>query len=290
MHSIKKVFFVGSTQCCFAHQATARSTDVQHESMVSLGVQQGESQSASEAEAARVKKLVLMVQDSPSLQPGKCFVVTSEEAPQQTRQTTEGKTATGTESSTCDIVLTAGDTDLGAMHFAVEYYKAGEYFRLKSLGDSSSAFLRIDEPRPLHNGDLLSFGLSHAGVQITSQESGPTLALRFFEGPCASEVHTFNTESVKIGRMADCTVIIDDINLSRYQCMIRRIQGDWVISDGDGDRKSANGTWCCVCRLCIDQDFRLANGMVIRAGRTLFAVSIEQNAHESGPQRNQALQ
>ena len=278
MQSFKRVFFVRTTQCCFSQQATGRGTEVQHESMASLaGVLPGESMIVGdgEGETIRVKKLMLEVQDSPSLRPGKCFVITPTGLRQSNRKMIDGRTIVGTDPNMCDIVMGEEDKELGKMHFVVEFSKAGDCFLIKDLGDGNGTFMKIEGSHVLHNGDVLSFGASHAGVQIQPQGCSSTFTLRFFEGPRASDMLTFgvNEEVVKIGRMHDCAVMIDDNNLSRYQCVIKHIHGKgWIVSDGVGSRKSANGTWYVPHRLYLERDFRISNNMIIRAGKTLFRV------------------
>ena len=199
-----------------------------------------------EGDTMRVKKVLLEVQDSPSLRAGKCFVITPSGLRQSNRQMGDGRTIVGTEPTNCDIVLSPEDKDIGKMHFVIEYNQANECFYIKDLGEGNGTFMKIEGSHTLHNGDVLSFGTSHAGVQIQSQGQGSTLTLRFFEGPRANDMISFgsNDEFVKIGRVQDCTIVIDDNNLSRYQCMIQHQQGKgWVVIDGDGSRKSANGTW-----------------------------------------------
>jgi len=71
---------------------------------------------------------------------------------------------------------------------------------------------------------------------------------------------------VNFGRMADCSIKVDDSNLSRYHCFISFDKG-WFIQDGDGNRASTNGTWL------FGEDFvEIRNGTVFKAAETLFKV------------------
>ena len=275
--SWKRVFFVSVTQCCLTQSPSGRAPEGQHESMASLaGVLPGESMAVGDGEGdpMHVRKLVLEVQDSPCLRAGKSFVITANGLKQSTRRMNDGRTIVGTEAGTCDIVLSPDDPELGKMHFVIEFNQANECFTIKDLGEGNGTFMKIEGSHTLHNGDVLSFGASHAGVQIQSQGSASTLTLRFFEGPRANDMLSFgsNDEFIKIGRVPDCAIVIDDNGLSRYQCMIQHQRGKgWVVIDGDGGRKSANGTW-----LYLDRDFRVTNGMTIKAGKTLFKVKVTQ--------------
>jgi hypothetical protein len=199
-----------------------------------------------DGEAMRVKKLLLEVQDSPSLEAGKCYEITPSGLRQSSRPIIDGRTVVGSDASACDIILSSDDTNIGKMHFVIEYTLGNDCFTIKDLGEGNGTYKQIDNTHSLHNGDVLSFGASHAGVQIESKGAGSTLTLRFFEGPRASEIFSFgsNDELVKIGRIADCSIVIEDANLSRYQCLIQyKPNTGWVVIDGDGSRRSANGTW-----------------------------------------------
>lgn len=246
------------------------------------GVLPAESQVVGDGEGDPIhaQKLLLQVQDSPAFPLGKTFILTRTGLRHSTRRMNDGRTIIGTEPTTCDILLNADDPEVGKMHCVIEFYAANECFTVKDLGEGNGTFMKIMDSQTLHNGDVLSFGASHAGVQIQSQGSASTLTLRFFEGPRANEILSFgsNDEYVKIGRVPDCTIVIDDNNLSRYQCMIQHQRGKgWVIIDGDGGRTSANGTW-----LYLDRDFRITDGMLIKVGKTLFkATLIEEERRPS---------
>lgn len=236
-------------KCCFVEGQQSKGAEVQHESMSSLaGMMPGEGLTGgvAEADTQRARKLMLEVQDSPSLRQGKCFVLTPSGLQQSARPLKDGRTIIGTDAETCDIVLSPDDSELGKMHFVIEYSQAIENFLIKDLGDGNGTFMKIEGSHTLHDGDVLAFGLSYAGVQIQRQGPGSTLTLRFYEGPRASEMFSFgsNDDTIKIGRIEDCTVQIEDSALSRYQCFISYLPTTgWIATDGDGKRKSANGTW-----------------------------------------------
>lgn len=199
-----------------------------------------------EGDTLQTRKLILEVQDSPHARQGKSYLVTPNGFQQSSRLLKDGKTIVGTDVENCDIVLSAEDPELGKTHFVIEYSPSHESFLIKDLGDGNGTFMKINGSHLLHDGDVLALGQSYAGVQIRSQDTGSMLTLRFYEGPRASEMFSFgsNDEIIKIGRVEDCTVQIDDTSLSRYQCFIRHLAATgWLVCDGDGKRKSANGTW-----------------------------------------------
>ena len=48
---------------------------------------------------------------------------------------------------------------------------------------------------------------------------------------------------IKIGRMSGCDIKFDDFSLSRRQCNIFWEDENWILTDGDGQKLSTNGTW-----------------------------------------------
>lgn len=68
--------------------------------------------------------------------------------------------------------------------------------------------------------------------------------------------------------MADCNIRFDDSSMSRYHCLIMYDGAGWFIQDGDGVKKSTNGTW-----LFCEDFIEVFDGMVFKAAETLFKVS-----------------
>jgi len=148
---------------------------------------------------------------------------------------------------------------------------------LKDTGEGSGTFVRVDRPLILSNGFLIAFGESHMVVQIQKvrgDQMGETktkLSLKFLDGPKAQESFTFwpNIKEIKIGRMSDCEIKINDNGLSRVQCIIKfknDASQNWVLYDGAGpDKRSTNGTW-----VYVDDQFRVYDQMVFKACNYLF--------------------
>jgi hypothetical protein len=68
--------------------------------------------------------------------------------------------------------------------------------------------------------------------------------------------------------MTDCSIRFDDSSLSRYHCFFMYDNG-WYVQDGDGVKISTNGTW-----LFVEDFFMIFNGMMFKAGETLFRADI----------------
>jgi hypothetical protein len=73
---------------------------------------------------------------------------------------------------------------------------------------------------------------------------------------------------VRLGRMVDCSIRIDDSSLSRYHCVLFFDQV-WKLCDGDRVRSSTNGTW-----LFVDSFYTLTEDTLFKAGESLFKVSL----------------
>lgn len=68
-----------------------------------------------------------------------------------------------------------------------------------------------------------------------------------------------------VGRAGDAGVRIKSNELSRVQCKLECIKHKWYLSDGDGAKKSTNGTW-----LYVEAPFEVYDGIVFKAGSLLF--------------------
>ena len=54
---------------------------------------------------------------------------------------------------------------------------------------------------------------------------------------------TKNDGLITVGRVSEATIRIKNQSLSRIQCRIEYNEKGWLVSDGDEDKKSTNGTW-----------------------------------------------
>jgi hypothetical protein len=134
------------------------------------------------------------------------------------------------------------------------------------MGEGMGTFVRVDRPVALKTSYIISFGDSHMIVQIDDS----MLSLRFIEGPKVDFKSTFAPDEapIKIGRMSDCQIRFDDNSLSRYHCVLL-YDGGWVVADGDGEKRSTNGTW-----LFAESFFEIFDGMSFKVGETLFKAQV----------------
>lgn len=191
-------------------------------------------------------KLLFDVVESKHLQPGRTYHITPTGLKDTTRLLADGKTHIGRDPELCDIVIAADSKEIGRVHCCIDFDSRKRAFRIKDLGEGLGTYVKIEDSAVLQNGDMLAFGDSLLSVTISEDTNKPQLSLRFYAGPKTGSALTFHAcdDLIRIGRMRDCTIIIEDSNLSRYQCiMTYHDSNGWVIVDGDGFNRSANGTW-----------------------------------------------
>lgn len=280
MRTLRYVFMVHLNQCCCRGEDDRNVRDKRHESMFSLtDCANHRSPIPSMAESSPSclpsLKLLLEVRESAHLPAGRTYHITETGLKDSTKRLMDGKTIIGRDSELCDILIAADPKEIGRAHCCIDFDTRKRTFRLKDLGDGQGTFLKIEDHAVLQNGDLLSFGDTLMSVSISPNSSEAPISLRFYEGPKAGQVLKFNPgdDIIRIGRVRDCSIIIEDSNLSRYQCLLAyHDTSGWVLTDGDGCSRSANGTWYLICRLYLDHEMEVTQGMIIRVGRTVFRV------------------
>lgn len=108
-------------------------------------------------------------------------------------------------------------------------------------------------------------------TDFKENKTNSKIQLKFLDGPKTDQVFSFpdSKGTVKIGRMSDCEIRFDDTALSRNQCCIQFIEGQWILKDGTGSKLSTNGTW-----LFADELFKIFDNMVFKAGQILFQANL----------------
>lgn len=78
-------------------------------------------------------------------------------------------------------------------------------------------------------------------------------------------VFTKKNSPIIIGRGTEASIRLISNSLSRIHCRLESIKNKWHIIDGDGKKRSTNGTW-----LYADDPFPIHDGMVFKAGLLLM--------------------
>mmetsp|Transcript_27005 Transcript_27005/g.23891 ORF Transcript_27005/g.23891 Transcript_27005/m.23891 type:complete len:129 (+) Transcript_27005:720-1106(+) len=109
--------------------------------------------------------------------------------------------------------------------------------------------------------------MSQTPDNMQGEISKGSLTIKFLDGPKAEKIYKFNNDDkqVKIGRMHDCQIKFEGNSLSRYQCTLENINGNWYVNDGAEGKVSTNGTW-----LFVEDFFEIQDNSVIKVGQTLF--------------------
>jgi pSer/pThr/pTyr-binding forkhead associated (FHA) protein len=228
-------------------------------------------------DAAAAPRLTLEIVESPFLPIGKKIAITGLGLEGSTRGKSDGHTYVGSvlaepSGEVINDLVLSQEEGIGRRHFVIKYSPAETKYFLRDLGEGSGTFARVQGAIVIKQGYIVSFSDSHMLMQLDPQ--APTeLGIRFIEGPKANQVYNFTPASspVRVGRMVDCGVRFDETSLSRYQCLVSYVGGRWQLEDGDGQKGSTNGTW-----LYVDDYFEVTDGMVLKAGQSLFSVSARQ--------------
>ena len=117
--------------------------------------------------------------------------------------------------------------------------------------------------------------------EITNTEKAPgaeilnQITLHFVDGPRGGQTHQFSLPSVPItlGRAEKNSIAFPGTSLSRVQCQIDYLDGKWIIRDGNGEKRSTNGTW-----IYAEDEQRIESGMVVKAGQSLFRLQFLERA------------
>ena len=184
-----------------------------------------------ESEVESAPKVTLEVLEGPVMPIGTTYNINCRGYVGSKRQAGDGWVFVGTQECdqqgvpTNDIVLPAEELGFGAVHFVLKYDSEHRHYLIRDNGQGTGTFLKIDCPLLLRSGYAVGFGDSTMLVEL---EAGPSVTLRFLDGPKAEESLYFpgcvrssfrrNDGVVKIGRMTDCEIKFTDVGLSRYQC------------------------------------------------------------------------
>jgi len=172
-----------------------------------------------------------------------------------------------------DLIIPDAELGIGKQNLIIKFNSDSRTYLIKDLGEGTGTFVRIDKPITLKSRYKISFGDSHMRL---SPHHAENIAVKFLDGPKSDEQFEFSADEspIRIGRMADCRVRFEDNSLSRYQCELKYSANEgWALSDGDGTKKSTNGTW-----LFVDDYFPLSDTVIFKAGQALFRAILQTSS------------
>mmetsp|Transcript_1878 Transcript_1878/g.4046 ORF Transcript_1878/g.4046 Transcript_1878/m.4046 type:complete len:297 (-) Transcript_1878:2849-3739(-) len=153
-----------------------------------------------------------------------------------------------------DIVIPNQDPHYDELHrgrhFQIAYDVDLDAYFIKDLGVGFGTFIKVEFELTLKDNYLIQMGDSFLIANFMSTDF-TRLRLKLFGGVCSGEVFFFSsTEAarcpIRIGRLADCEVRVEDSLLSKRQATISySAKKGWLLQDGDPlqGKSSTNGTW-----------------------------------------------
>jgi len=152
----------------------------------------------------------------------------------------------------------------------------GPNFQIKELGGGDGVYIKAEDKMPLDHQSIVHYGIGHFVVELVAgkEKKKPLLKLKFMDGTNEGLEKIIEPEQTcTFGRLSTCTVVFDEYGVSRIQCKIFCEDGQWYLKDGDGFKKSTNGTWILL------QDKKIMfNKMIFKVCNTVFKTHMVDSA------------
>lgn len=161
-------------------------------------------------------------------------------------------------------------------HFMIYFDLNDSSYYLQDLVIGFGTFIKILKPLALENNYLINIGDAFILINLilkSSSDDFPRLRLKVFESQTSPEIFYFNAQdfclnNIILGRSKKSNVSINDNMVSKYHAIVYFASSKtWIIEDGNGAKKSTNGTW-----LYASQDTKLCNGMEFKACDSIFKI------------------
>lgn len=172
-------------------------------------------------------------------------------------------------------------------HFQIRFEPNDMKYYLRDLGHGFGTFIKIIEEVKIKQNLLMNIGDNYIVFTLGLEEDlllnenyhnpnsyDNVINIKIFSGNIKHGMLTFhpNRLPLKIGRSPDCEIFIDDNMLSRVHCTVTFDQ-EWKIQDGsviqgEGIRKSTNGTW-----IYAYDEIEITDKMTFKANHNLFICS-----------------
>ena len=107
---------------------------------------------------------------------------------------------------------------------------------------------------------------SDGPIQNSSNLEGETFCVEVLRGPTKGDLIFLNDKVNTFGREEDCTVMLDDITVSRHHCEIINEDGKLILNDTG----STNGTYINSNAI---ESSEIQPGDVIQIGKFVFALA-----------------
>lgn len=149
--------------------------------------------------------------------------------------------------------------------------KTKKYFISSNIGESDKTilFVRIERVFAIKRKHIVSLGDIHISVETDSNNS---LKIEIVSGNEESKSKLFKKETsgmIKLGRNKDNEIVLNNTAFSRIQTSFYfdSHSNCWMLQDGNGDKKSRNGTW-----IYLDDDWEIDFGVYFRIGSNFLNI------------------
>jgi len=167
--------------------------------------------------------------------------------------------------------------------FAI-YYRVddGNYY-IKDFNTGMGALMKIKK-YTMRGNTLINIGANYL-VMYTNQNK---IIIKIFNNTILERINKNERNSmkceikefdifgnqnleIKIGRNQNCNVIIEDMMLSKVQCIIEynSKEKNFYLIDGDGTKESTNGTWVFILN-----STKITENFIFKAEHTLFMANL----------------
>jgi len=127
----------------------------------------------------------------------------------------------------------------------------------------------LEEPEDLEKTTFLVNGAKSTGLFDTDAGRKTRSCLEVIKGKDEGNIFRLNQDEVTVGRGQECSIEVDDPEISRKHFKMIRENKRWFVED----LESTNGT--CVNKLRVDR-YLVKSGDRIKAGQTIFRFYVEE--------------
>lgn len=164
----------------------------------------------------------------------------------------------------------------GTQNLSIRYNVPTSSYYIQEDSAVSQTFVRVEGTHSLLDRQTVALCDSRVTIQISqSKYSLHSLFITCIKGPQEGfEFEFAHVQSpIHIGRLSTCHVAIDDESMSRIQCTIAYEfpNGGWSLRDGDGRKRSLNGTW-----VLIQEYTEVYHTMVVKTASAMLLVTSTQ--------------
>lgn len=154
-------------------------------------------------------------------------------------------------------------------HFVIVYNIEKDRFFIKDLGKGFGVYMRINFPIVLKDNAVINIGSSFLIFGL-SEDKSPVLSIRIMGEENDSNQFDpidYIDDVITLGRGITCTLRFEDTLLSKVHSYISYVGDKWILTDGDQQKNSTNGTW-----VYIADETLVFSSMIFKSNQCVFQV------------------